>query len=150
MCFILHVCITTHIIDGALSSAQQAMPMSLATHPVSFILVSITTCVHREKYVSSIPYSRKYCRSLNLVVLPQTMFLTPLVDLNLAVWYSIAICTCIHAEEKLVDFNLAVERHTAKPPNLIPRQILRLYGMHYHHDTLLFTLNPVRDSTLAS
>ena len=31
--------------------------------------------------------------------------------------------------KKLTDFNLAVEKHTAKLPNLIPRQIFRLYGM---------------------
>ena len=42
----------------------------------------------------SIPYSRKYWRSLNLAVLPQTTFLTLLADLNLAVWYGIVIQTC--------------------------------------------------------
>ena len=55
------------------------------------------------------------------------MFLTLLVDLNLAVWYGIAIHTCTW-KKKLADFNLVVERHTAKPPNLIPRQIFWLYG----------------------
>ena len=30
----------------------------------------------------------------------------------------------------LVDFNLAVSTHTAKPINLIPHQILRLYSIH--------------------
>ena len=43
-----------------------------------------------------IPYSRKYWRSLNLAVWPKTTFLTPLLELNLAVWYGIAICTCTH------------------------------------------------------
>ena len=38
--------------------------------------------------------------------------------------------TYIHAEKILADFNLAVQRHTAKPPNLIPRQIFRLYGSY--------------------
>ena len=37
--------------------------------------------------------------------------------------------TYMHAEKSLADFNLAVERHTAKLPNLIPRQIFRLYSM---------------------
>ena len=62
-----------------------------------------------------VPDSRKNWQSLNLVVLPQTTFLTLLADLYLAVWYGIAICTC--TRKKLADFNLAVERHTAKPPN---------------------------------
>ena len=29
----------------------------------------------------------------------------------------------------MVEFNLAVERHTIKPPNSIPHQIFRLYGI---------------------
>ena len=37
----------------------------------------------------------------------------------------------IHAcmRKNLVEFNLVIERHTAKPPNLIPRQIFRLYSI---------------------
>ena len=42
------------------------------------------------------------------------------------VWYR---HTYMHAEKKLADFNLAVERHTAKPSNLIPCQIFRLYDI---------------------
>ena len=45
-------------------------------------------------------------------------FLTLLADLNLVVWYGIAIRTCMR--KHLTDFNLAVERHTAEfnsPPN---------------------------------
>ena len=34
----------------------------------------------------------------------------------------------MHTEKNLVGFNLAVETHTAKPQNLIPHQIFRLYG----------------------
>ena len=37
--------------------------------------------------------------------------------------------TNIACGKKLADFNLVVERHIAKPSNLIPRQILQLYGM---------------------
>ena len=37
--------------------------------------------------------------------------------------------TNMHTEKKLVDFNLAVERHTAKPPNLIPCQNFQLYSI---------------------
>ena len=33
------------------------------------------------------------------------------------------------AEIILADFNLVVSTPTAKPPNLIPRQIFRLYGI---------------------
>ena len=76
-----------------------------------------------------IPYSRKYWRSLNLAVWPQTTFLAPLLELNLAVWYGIAIRTCTHKKKFLSDFDLAVLTHTVKPPNLIPRQIFRLYGI---------------------
>ena len=73
-------------------------------------------------------YSRKYRRSLNLAVLPQMTFLTlkVLADLNLVVWYGITIRAC--TRKKLADFYLVAERHTAKPPNLIPHQIFRLYG----------------------
>ena len=74
---------------------------------------------------SLIPYSRKYWRSLNLAVWPKTMFLTPLVDLNLVVWYSIAIRTCTRKK------NLAVLMHTTKLPNLIPHQIFWLYGISF-------------------
>ena len=54
------------------------------------------TCVYNihvhydDIYVS---YSWKYWRSLNLVVLPQTIFFALLADLNLAVWYGFAVCT---------------------------------------------------------
>ena len=46
------------------------------------------------QYYFQVPYSRKYWRSLNLAVWPKTTFLTPLLELNLAVWYGIAIRTC--------------------------------------------------------
>ena len=36
-----------------------------------------------------------------------------------------------HMEKNLADFNLAVERHTAKQPNLISHLIFRLYGSYY-------------------
>ena len=32
----------------------------------------------------------------------------------------------------LVDFNLAVSTPTAKPPNLFPHQLFRLYGSQVH------------------
>ena len=46
-------------------------------------------------HMTLIPYSRKYRPSLNLAFLPQMLFLTPLEDLILAVWYGIAIRTCM-------------------------------------------------------
>ena len=79
------------------------------------------------KEATGIPYSREYWRSLNLAVLSQTTFFTLLADLNLAVWYSIAIRTCTR-KKILADFNLAVERHTTKEQNLISCQIFWLYG----------------------
>ena len=39
-----------------------------------------------------------------------------------SVVYGIAIIMYMHAVEILADFNLAVERHTTKSPNLIPCQ----------------------------
>ena len=36
----------------------------------------------------------------------------------------------LQAKIILADFNLAVSTQTAKPPNLIPHQIFRLYGMY--------------------
>ena len=79
------------------------------------------------KEATGIPYSREYWRSLNLAVLSQTTFFTLLADLNLAAWYSIAICTCTQ-KKILADFNLAVERHITKQQNLIPCQIFWLYS----------------------
>ena len=46
-----------------------------------------------------IPYSRKYWQELNLAVEPKIVITRILADLNLAVWYGIAIC--IHASRKL-------------------------------------------------
>ena len=37
----------------------------------------------------------------------------------------------------LAEFNLAVSVEIAKPPNLIPRQIFRLYGTHCVHTSFL-------------
>ena len=73
-----------------------------------------------------IPYSRKYWREVNLAVEPKTAIARILADLNLAAQYGIAI----HYMQVgiLADFNLAVVIKTAKPPNLIPRQIFQLYG----------------------
>ena len=51
-----------------------------------------------------------------------------LADLNLAVWYGIAIR--IYASKKfwrILIWRLLMQ--TAKPPNLIPHQIFRLYGI---------------------
>ena len=85
------------------------------------------------------------------------MFLTLLADLNLAVWYGIAICTCAR-KKKLADFNLAVERHTAKfnsPPNFRairyyirargrPTLVLKtLHLMHTKINTLLLLYFPL-------
>ena len=44
-----------------------------------------------------------------------------------ALLYALRIST-LRAKVILVDFNLAVLTHTAKPPNLIPHQIFQLYG----------------------
>ena len=73
---------------------------------------------------SCIPYSRKYWWSLNLVVLPQMTFLTPFADLNLAVWYGIAIRTCMRKNI----WRILIWQLDDKPPN---RQIFWLYGISH-------------------
>ena len=47
-----------------------------------------------------------------------------------------ALCHYMLWVKIFADFNLAVSTLTAKPPNLIPRQIFRLYGRYcrLHHD----------------
>ena len=40
-----------------------------------------------------------------------------------------ACITSLHVPGENTGFNLAVSNPTAKPPNLIPRQIFRLYGI---------------------
>ena len=75
-----------------------------------------------------IPYSRKYWRELNLAVGSQIAILNVLADLNLAVQYGIA--TCIYASKKFWRILIwQLLKQTAKLPNLIPRQIFRLYGI---------------------
>ena len=69
-------------------------------------------------HMCSPPLYNVYWQSLNSAVLLQT---TLLADLNLAVWYSIAMRTC-KRKKNLPDFNVAVERHTAKLLNLIPHK----------------------------
>ena len=56
---------------------------------------------------AKLPYSRKYWRSLNLAVWPQTMFFTLYLDFKFGgrVRYR---HTYMHAEKNLTDFNLAV------------------------------------------
>ena len=73
-----------------------------------------TRCSVSSKHIL---YSRKYWRSLDLVVLPQTTLFTLLVDLNVAVWYvfhtiggfkcggMVRYChTYMHAEKKISRF----------------------------------------------
>ena len=78
------------------------------------------------KFCSQIPYSRKYWRELNLAVGPQIAICKNIGGFKFG-------CSVrdrhkyICKYEILADFNLAVERQTAKPPNLIPHQIFRLY-----------------------
>ena len=72
-----------------------------------------------------IPYSRKYWRALNLAVEPKIAIARILADLNLAVRYGIAIR--IYASRKF--WRILIWRLQYRLPNLIPRQIFRLYGI---------------------
>ena len=81
-----------------------------------------TTCTY-------IPYSRKYWWELNLAVGSQIAITNILADLNLAVWYGIAIR--IYASKKFWQILIWQSlRQSANPPNLILRQIFQLYGMN--------------------
>ena len=77
----MHSCVT-------ISTFTLVLYVLVVTH-----LYSILPCLGCINY-NIIPYSRKYWWSLNFVVLPQVMLLTLFADLNLVVWYGIAIRTC--------------------------------------------------------
>ena len=82
-----------------------------------------------------VPYSWKYWRELNLAVVSQIAIANILADLNLAVWYGIDIH--IYVSKKFLRILIwRLLMQTAKQPNLIPRQIFRLYSMYFQ-----FTLN---------
>ena len=70
--------------------------------------------VHRVIQTSSIiPYSQ----NMAVIKFGSLVSNAVLAELYLVVWYTgVAICTYMW-------FNLVVERHTTKPPNLIPRQL---------------------------
>ena len=88
---------------------------------VSHIVLTTCTCT-LYTICCTILYSRKYWRSLNLAVLPQMTFLTLLADLNLAIWYGIAIRTSAQ-KKKLA---ILIWQLKGIPPN---RQIFGLYGI---------------------
>ena len=78
------------------------------------------------------PYSRKYWWELNLVVGSQITIANVLADLNLAVRYGITIR--IYVSKKFWRILIWwLLRLSANLPNLIPRQIFRLYGTHSVH-----------------
>ena len=54
----------------------------------------------------------------------QIVIANVLVDLNLAVWYRIAICIIMCKQEILVGFYWWLHKQTAKPPNLIQYHLL--------------------------
>ena len=62
------------------------------------------------------PYSQKYWQSLNLVVWPQTTHIGRFKLIGGMVRYR---HTYMHMLEMSAGFNLAVERHTDKPPNFL-------------------------------
>ena len=81
-----------------------------------------------ERQQVLLPYSWKYWREIILVVKSQITITNILARFKfggLIQDHHRFICM----EEILADFNLAVGRLTAKPPNLNHRQIFRLYGM---------------------
>ena len=85
-------------------------------HPYKFRYVPIVTygCLNEITLISSINENLKF-------------------QLNASVWieYTVQpeILTYAGKSNRRI-LNLAVQVHTAKPPNLIPRQILWLYGTH--------------------
>ena len=79
---------------------------------INIISSRFLTLINWLSLPNFIPYSRKYLRQLDLAVEPQ-----------------------ITIAKILVDLNLVVARQTTKLPNLIPRQIFRLYS------TFVYILN---------
>ena len=66
----------------------------------------------------------------NLAVTSQIAIANVLADLNLVVWYGIAMHIILYASKKFRQIiNLRLLKQTAKLPNLISRQIFRLYGI---------------------
>ena len=80
------------------------------------LMINSNNCISVHMYI---PYSQKCWWTLNLIggMAPNYIFST---DLNLELWHGIAICTCTYTQKI---FNLVVQMHIAKLPNLIPCQI---------------------------
>ena len=93
---------------------------------IHVIFSNFTKILNHENL--ELPYSRKIWRELNLADWPQPAWTKILANFNLAVRYGIAIR--IYASKKFWRILIwRLQRQTAKPPNLIPRQIFRLYGI---------------------
>ena len=87
-----------------------------------------SSCNQKVQMVNN---SQKYWWELNLVVGSQITFARILVDLNLAVWYRIAIhIILLCKQEALADFDLVVVKVDHETTNLIPCQIFCLYGSY--------------------
>ena len=79
------------------------------------------------RWHNTLIYSQKYWRELNLAIGPQNRHCKSIGRFKFGSSvkdHHTSICKY----EILEDFNLAVVKQTAKPSNLIPRQIFRLYG----------------------
>ena len=74
---------------------QSVETLNTSTRKNSHLIVNRSVfMVHvhsASTYVNDIPYSRKYWQELNLAVEPKIAIIRILADLNLAVWYGIAI-----------------------------------------------------------
>ena len=84
------------------------------------LLIKERGAYFREDTVSVKLHSWKYWWELNLVVgSKSTLQIKVLADLNMAVWYGIAIC--IHVRKNLADFNLVIVKANC--------QVFQLYGI---------------------
>ena len=81
----------------------------MIAHCHTQIFVGVVTYIGAYHLSSAyILYSWKYWQELDLVVGSQIAILNVLADLNLAVWYGIAIC--IYAIRNSVDFSCVIWR----------------------------------------
>ena len=83
-----------------------------------------------HKHELEIPSNWKYWQELNLVVVSQNVISTILADLNLVVRYRIAVC--VYVSKKFWQILIwQLLRQSVKLPNLIPCQIIQLYGINF-------------------
>ena len=104
-------------------------PLFLHPPPLKFGIRCLLSSVRSKSW--HVQYRQNCWQELNLAAGPQFTIVKILADLNLAVQKGIAIhivqpCSYMKYWQILI---WQLQRQTTKPPNLLPRQIFRLYSM---------------------